>query len=73
MSFRVKTTHKILEGNNSSTVGEPQPSYSIFKDDSKSNMNYLTNLTPVENKPKGGDTTKGLVIRQINRAMSDHM
>jgi hypothetical protein len=70
MSFRVKTTHKILEGNNSSTVGDPQPTYSI---DSKTNMNYLTNLTQVENKAKAGDATKGLVIRQINRAMSDHM
>lgn len=78
MSFRVKTTHKLLETN---PPPQPQKQALSFLDQEDSKQSsYLstllqcktqTNSTP-ENRPK--DTSaNGMAIRIISSAQADHM
>jgi hypothetical protein len=79
MSFRVKTTHKLLQPNNVATgnVEKNQLSVMSLLDDSKS-VNFLDSHFPTstqpqqENRPRG-DSSKGLAIRIVSGAMADHM
>jgi len=82
MSFRVKTTHPLLQANSVSTNGvEKKISSDVISllDDPKSNVSFLdshfasSNITSQQaNRPKG-DSSKGLAIRVVPGAMADHM
>lgn len=76
MSFRVKTTHQLLQTN---PAPKPQDKNAIsFFDVSDEKSSYVgSNFLPVENKnqdnrPKGSNT-KGMAIRTITSAQADHM
>jgi len=76
MSFRVKTTHQLLQTN--PAPGQEKPTLSFFETDEK-NGNYIsTFLTngsgqkPVDNRP-AQSSTKGIAIRTITAAQADHM
>ena len=78
MSFRVKTTHPILQ-NNPVTKPQEKNARLFFEvpDDEKTYLTqpYLSTTekkTQQENRPKGS-SGKGMAVRTITAAQSDHM
>lgn len=64
MSFRIKTTHKLLE-----TTSKPkQESSQLFYDP----KTYTTSTTSKATPPKG-DVKQGLAIHTVNSCGPDHM
>lgn len=75
-SFRVKTTSKLLDSNTTVTIGGKTKSFMAMLEDENNEPDFITFLTEFKNqfsnRPKG-DSSGGMVIKEVKTAASDHM
>lgn len=69
MSFRIKTTHKLLEPN---VPLDKRPDVSSLYDENGDLKPFKMADSVVENRPTAG-SAKGLAIRVVKSADADHM
>lgn len=74
MSFRVKTTHQLLQNN--PPPKQENSSMSFFDHVDEKSSTYMPNFLPPNNQQKNApaqSSTNGMAIRTITSAQADHM
>lgn len=78
MSFRVKTTHKLLD--NATPPKPEKPVLSFLDSDEKGEVAYLSSFLPgntgvskKSDSQPNQSSSKGMAIRTITSAQADHM